>query len=148
MKSSFNLTEILPVLEKQKRLRDWVKMTGKFVPHADAYLNQRRWEDELPAGEEAYILDFKNPTTRREIVLRRWLEVTNASILNNTNQKINSYFENDREQFETIVGLCGGNIENAFKVMRHGWQIGCNSLRSICDKAAAYINELHEEGKL
>lgn len=138
---------ILPVLEKQKRLRDWVKQEGQFVPHADAYLNQKRWEDHLPQGEEAYILDFKQPTTERERVLFRWLDATNPALLSNDNQKINSVFEPDRALFEQIVSKCGGNLQMAFEVMRHGWRTGCSTMRAICERTAVYLDELREVNK-
>lgn len=144
-KGKYNLAEILPILEKQKRLRDWVKADGQYVPRADAYLNQRRWEDTLPTGEEAYILDFKEPKTEREKVLHNWLAATNPELLKNDLQKINSVFEFDRIFFEKIVAICGGNVQQAFNVMRHGWRLGCTTMRAICERAASYLDELKNE---
>lgn len=144
-KGNYRLAEILPVLQRQKLLREWVKADGQFVPRADAYLNQRRWEDPLPSGEEYYILDLKNPTTEREKVLFNWLDATNPNLLQNGNQKINSAFEPDRALFEQIVLKCGGNLQRAFDVMRHGWKVGCFTLRAICDRTAAYLDEMKEE---
>ena len=144
-KGKYNLAEILPILEKQKRLRDWVKADGQFVPRADAYLNQRRWEDALPTGEEAYILDFKDPKTPREKVLHDWVEATNPELLKNDLQKINSVFEYDRIFFEKMVAICGGDVQQAFNVMRHGWRLGCTTMRAICERAASYLDELKSE---
>ena len=144
-KGKYNLAEILPILEKQKLLRDWVKADGQFVPRADAYLNQRRWEDQLPSGEEAYILNFKEPKTQRERVLKGWLEATNPELLKNENQKINSVFEFDRIFFEKIVAMCGNDLHRAFDVMRHGWRLGCTTLRAISERAASYLDELKSE---
>ncbi len=146
-KGNYRLAEILPVLKRQKQLRDWVKADGQFVPRADAYLNQRRWEDPLPAGEEAFALDFKNPTTEREKVLFNWLDATNPNLLQNDNKKINAAFEPDRVQFEQIVLKCGGNLQKAFQVLRHGWQKGCFTMRAICERTAAYLDEIREDGK-
>lgn len=145
-KGNYRLAEILPVLKRQKQLREWVKADGQFVPRADAYLNQRRWEDALPEGEEYYILDLTNPKTEREKVLFNWLDATNPNLLQNGNQKINSAFEPDRALFEQIVLKCGGNLQRAFDVMRHGWKVGCFTLRAICDRTAAYLDEM-KEGK-
>lgn len=143
--AKYDLAAILPVLERQKKLRDWVKADGKFVPHAKTYLNQRRFEDVLPDGEEAYILDFKQPKTEREMILYTWLEATNPALLKNDNQKINSTLEPDRVLFEQIVAKCGGNLQAAFKIMRHGWQLGCTSLRAIAARTAAYMDDLTED---
>ena len=137
---------ILPVLEKQKKLRDWVKQDGHFVPLAKTYLNQKRYEDCLPQSEEYYILNFEHPQTAREKTLRAWIEATNPALLKNDNQKINNVFETDRALFEQIVAKCGGDLEFAFAVMRHGWQLGCNTMRAIAERAAAYINDLNEKG--
>ena len=144
-KGKYNLAEILPILEKQKRLRDWVKADGQYVPRADAYLNQRRWEDTLPTGEEAYILDFKEPKTEREKVLQNWLAATNPELLKNDNQKINCVFEFDRIFFEKMVAMCGGDVQRAFDVMRHGWRLGCTTMRAISERAASYLDELKSQ---
>lgn len=141
----FDPLVILPVLEQQKRLRDWVKDGGKFIPHAKTYLHQRRWEDVLPSGEEYYILDFKNPQTEREKLLTAWLEATNPELLKNDNQTINSTFEPDRVLFEQIVTKCGASLPQAFKIMRHGWKMGCASLRAILERTASYLDDLQEE---
>lgn len=143
----YNPADILPSLEKQKKLRDWVKADGKFVPHARTYLNQKRYEDVLPYGEEYYTLDFKQPKTKREVLLTAWLEATNPDLLKNDNQKINSAFEPDRVLFEQIVVKCGGNLQEAFAVLRHGWRLGCASLRAIAERAASYIDDLRENKK-
>lgn len=137
---------ILPTLEKQKKLRDWVKQDGHFVPLAKTYLNQKRYEDCLPQSEEYYILNFEHPQTAREKTLRAWIEATNPALLKNDNQKINNVFETDRALFEQIVAKCGGDLDFAFAVMRHGWQLGCNTMRAIAERAAAYINDLNEKG--
>lgn len=144
-RGDFQLAEILPVLKRQKRLREWVKQDGQFVPRADAYLNQKRWQDELPQGEEFYVLDFARPATEREKTLRAWLEAVNPEILQNDNQKINNAFENDRADFEKIVALCGGNLQTAFAVMRHGWRKGCNTMRSVRERVAGYLDEMRRE---
>lgn len=143
----YNPADILPSLEKQKKLRDWVKADGKFVPHARTYLNQKRYEDVLPSGEEYYTLDFKQPKTEREVLLTAWLEATNPDLLKNDNQTINSAFEPDRVLFEQIVVKCGGNLQEAFAVLRHGWRLGCASLRAIAERAASYIDDLRENKK-
>ncbi|MGN1058183.1 MAG: hypothetical protein ACI4Q7_02375 [Candidatus Avelusimicrobium sp.] len=144
-RGNYDATVILPKLEQQIRLREWVKNEGRFVPRADAYLNQKRWQDELPVGEEAYVLDFKQPKTEREVIFYSWLEATNPALLKNDNQKINSTLEPDRVLFEQIVAKCGGNLQTVFKIMRHGWRLGCTSLRAIAERTAAYMDDLTED---
>lgn len=39
---------IVQHVEKMKRSRDWTKDDGAFIPAPLVYLNQRRWEGELP----------------------------------------------------------------------------------------------------
>jgi len=39
---------IMTALEKQKVSKDWLKDNGKFIPYPATWLNDRRWEDELP----------------------------------------------------------------------------------------------------
>lgn len=42
--------QILAALAAQCRSDQWTKDGGSFVPHASTWLNQRRWEDQLPSG--------------------------------------------------------------------------------------------------
>lgn len=44
------LAKMLDALETQKRSPEWKKDGGQFIPHPSTWLNQGRWQDELPAG--------------------------------------------------------------------------------------------------
>lgn len=44
---------ILAALAVQKQSEQWTKDGGAFIPHASTWLNQRRWEDQLPTGSTA-----------------------------------------------------------------------------------------------
>jgi len=41
---------LLTALENQKQTEQWRKDNGQFVPNPATWLNQRRWEDEIPGG--------------------------------------------------------------------------------------------------
>lgn len=41
-------------LEQQKQSNDWLKDGGTYIPNPSTWLNNHRWEDELPAGGPAY----------------------------------------------------------------------------------------------
>jgi hypothetical protein len=45
--------EILAALAAQCKSEQWTKDGGSFIPHASTWLNQRRWEDQLPTGTAA-----------------------------------------------------------------------------------------------
>ncbi len=47
------LNTMLSALETQKESDQWTRDNGQFIPHASTWLNQKRWEDDLPtpAGE-------------------------------------------------------------------------------------------------
>lgn len=47
------LNTMLSALETQKASDQWTRDNGQFIPHASTWLNQKRWEDDLPtpAGE-------------------------------------------------------------------------------------------------
>lgn len=42
------LTTMLSALETQKASDQWTRDNGQYIPHASTWLNQKRWEDELP----------------------------------------------------------------------------------------------------
>ena len=42
------VTECLKTLSWQKKLVDWKKEKGQYIPMPSTWLNQRRWEDEDP----------------------------------------------------------------------------------------------------
>jgi hypothetical protein len=45
--------QILAALTAQCKWEQWTKDGGAFVPHASTWLNQRRWEDQLPTPATA-----------------------------------------------------------------------------------------------
>lgn len=42
--------KILQAVEKQKQSEQWTKDNGQFIPNPSTWLNQGRWDDELPQG--------------------------------------------------------------------------------------------------
>ena len=44
---------ILQAVEAQKQSRQWRENNGQFIPNPATWLNQGRWEDELPQGESS-----------------------------------------------------------------------------------------------
>jgi predicted phage replisome organizer len=42
---------ILTAIEQQKRSEQWTKDNGQFIPNPATWLNQGRWEDELPQNQ-------------------------------------------------------------------------------------------------
>lgn len=40
--------ELIRIVEEWKKTEDWTKQNGQFIPLPATWLNQRRWEDELP----------------------------------------------------------------------------------------------------
>lgn len=42
------LMTMLSAIENQKKSEQWIKDSGQFIPHPATWLNQRRWEDDLP----------------------------------------------------------------------------------------------------
>ena len=45
------LEAMLKAIAMQKESKQWEKDGGAFIPYPATWLNQRRWEDELPQGE-------------------------------------------------------------------------------------------------
>ena len=48
------LTTILDAISRQKTSVQWTKDGGQFIPHPATWLNQHRWEDELPTQGQPY----------------------------------------------------------------------------------------------
>jgi hypothetical protein len=42
--------KIVEHVQARRSHPDWTKDAGQFIPHPSTFLNQRRWEDELPHG--------------------------------------------------------------------------------------------------
>ena len=47
-KVTASLDELLNALEAQKQTDQWRRDNGQYIPYASTWLNQRRWEDEVP----------------------------------------------------------------------------------------------------
>lgn len=50
--TSQEYTELLAAIEAQKQSPQWQRDDGQYIPHPSTWLNQRRWEDELPAAQQ------------------------------------------------------------------------------------------------
>ena len=46
------LEALLQALEAQKQCDQWRRDSGQYIPYASTWLNQRRWEDEIPVQAE------------------------------------------------------------------------------------------------
>jgi len=54
LKPSAELTgQIVTAVRAYKRTDQWLKDNGSFIPHPSTFLNQARWEDELPTKPES-----------------------------------------------------------------------------------------------
>lgn len=42
--------KIMKAVEAQKKLPQWRKDGGQYIPHPATWLNQERWEDEIDSG--------------------------------------------------------------------------------------------------
>jgi len=47
-KAKVKLETLLTAVAEQKGSEDWLKEGGRYIPMPTTWLNQRRWEDELP----------------------------------------------------------------------------------------------------
>jgi len=52
-KGNQHLQTILQALEQQKRSAQWRKDGGAYIPNPATWINQRRWEDELPTEDDS-----------------------------------------------------------------------------------------------
>ena len=52
VKRGATLAEILPKLEALKESDQWQREDGRYIPNPATWLNQGRWEDDAPEGEE------------------------------------------------------------------------------------------------
>lgn len=47
------LATMLAAIERQKASDQWQEDGGRFIPHPTTWLNNKRWEDQLPSGKKA-----------------------------------------------------------------------------------------------
>jgi hypothetical protein len=45
---------ILPAIEQQQQSKQWQESNGAYIPHPATWLNQQRWEDELPRHQMSW----------------------------------------------------------------------------------------------
>ena len=50
--TSQEYASLLRAIEVQKQSPQWQRDDGQYIPHPSTWLNQRRWEDELPAAQQ------------------------------------------------------------------------------------------------
>ncbi len=57
--------KIMAAVERQRRSTDWLKDNGAYIPHPSTWLNQRRWDDEVPeSGQIVRLSPTQNPETQ------------------------------------------------------------------------------------
>ncbi len=57
------LDRLLQALERQKRSPQWTRDQGRFIPNPATWLNQARWEDELPGDCSGSVASFPGVLT-------------------------------------------------------------------------------------
>ena len=57
------LDRLLQALERQKRSPQWTRDQGRFIPNPATWLNQARWEDELPGDCSGSVAGFPGVLT-------------------------------------------------------------------------------------
>ena len=58
------LETMLKAIEKQKASEQWTKDNGQYIPHPSTWLNQSRWEDELPEAGPRKIVNAQGYSQR------------------------------------------------------------------------------------
>lgn len=54
------LETLVTAVERQKCSDQWAQNNGQFIPHPATWLNQGRWDDELPESGRGYHYDYGN----------------------------------------------------------------------------------------
>ena len=59
------VAQIMAAVAAQKESEQWTKDNGQFIPNPTTWLNQERWEDDLPKAKEAHDeLQYDGPCYR------------------------------------------------------------------------------------
>ena len=58
------LETMLKAIEKQKGSDQWTRDNGQYIPYPSSWLNQSRWEDELPASAPGKIVTAQGYSQR------------------------------------------------------------------------------------
>ena len=40
------IDDLILKINEQKKMENWIKDDGKYIPHPATWINQKRWEDE------------------------------------------------------------------------------------------------------
>ena len=51
---------LVTAVERQKCSDQWTRDNGQYIPHPTTWLNQGRWDDELPEKQSGYRYDYGN----------------------------------------------------------------------------------------
>lgn len=65
---------LIAAIEKQKRSEQWTKEGGRYIPNPATWLNQGRWEDELPAAKNGYQKHDEDLSPAMQAAVSRMLE--------------------------------------------------------------------------
>lgn len=77
--TNVDLQTILAALDSSARTDEWMKDGGRFIPHPASWLNGRRWEDEIEAGNDTPAQISVRQLTAREIRMPNLRESANGN---------------------------------------------------------------------
>ena len=100
-------------LRKLRESEQWKKEGGKYIPHPSTFLNQERWNDEVPEDSE---LNLKSPETEEEVYITMILNCFGIKTYCNSNQNLLQFYKTNERAINDIKTYCP-NIQDAIVVI-------------------------------
>lgn len=102
------LDVILKALDVQKKSAQWRRDGGQFIPHPATWINQHRWEDELPAEAKSKQA-ASSATSRNTFTIDDYIEMTMGmyEVEGKSDEEINEKIDEIRRKYAE-TGLIGG----------------------------------------
>lgn len=64
------LDTILEALVEQRKCEQWNEAGGRFIPHPATWLNQERWDDEMPEMDQVRVAPTVKSVTQADSVIK------------------------------------------------------------------------------
>ena len=100
--------QIYDGLNRWKESDQWQRDKGQFIPHPSTFLNQERWNDEVPATVE---LNLKSPETEEEVYIAMILLQFGIKTYCNSQKDLLNFYKTNMYSINNIKSCCPDILE-------------------------------------
>ena len=114
---------MITAIERWEQTEQWKDNGGRFIPHPATWLNQRRWEDEVPAAGK------RKPTVTAQQYEQRDYSLVQAEIEAELEREMEEYMRAERMKQESAINNSEQGIKTESECENLGFFVTVSIIR-------------------